>query len=259
MRLILIFIAFILISQPSTAAIISDSIEYKHGDVMLKGFLLYDGILKSKRPGLLLIPTSQGHTDFIKQRSTELAELGYIVFVADVIGPVNKQLNLQEAEEAVNYLYEDRSLMRERANEGLSILRQQKNIDESKLGCVGFDFGGTVALELARSGAPMSCFISFYGRLDGPPDAMVVNQIRGSILLLQGADDPRIPDEQLINFEEEMRNAGADWQMNVYGNAVHGFSNPDFGFEIENGIAYNYKADKRSWEALKIFLREHLR
>jgi dienelactone hydrolase len=228
--------------------------------VALKGFLHYDGILKSRRPGLLLIPTAQGYTDFIKKRSMELAELGYIVFVIDMLGSVKGPTDPQAAEEAINNLYEDRSLMRERANEGLSILSRQKNVGVGRLGCVGFDFGGTVAVELARSGAPLACFVSFYGRLDAPPEtAAEMNQVRGPILLLQGADDPHIHKDQIMEFQEEMRSAGADWQMNFYGNAVHGFSDPSFGFEIRDGTAYNYKADKRSWEALKVFLREHLR
>ena len=120
---------------------------------------------------------------------------------------------------------------------------------------MGYCFGGTVVLELARSGADMAGFVSFHGGLETPMPAGS-GQILGKVLVLHGADDPLVPPGEVLAFEEEMRKAGTDWQMNVYGSAVHGFTRLESGNNPASGVAYNEKADKRSFEAMKTFFAE---
>lgn len=233
-------------------------VEYKHGETLLKGYLIYDSLLKAKRPGIVLIHDNMGINDFIQQRAENLAQDGYIIFALDMFGKEYKPQDRKEAKKKANEFYQDRIKMRERAYEGYLVLREQKNVNPDKIGAIGFSFGGTVALELVRNGAEIKCTICFHSNLD-TPEKDKDNNIMGSILILLGADDPFISPEEIKLFQEEMHKKNVDWQMNIYGNAVRGFTNPDFGFDKSDGTAYHYYSDKRAWEALKMFLREHLR
>lgn len=148
--------------------------------------------------------------------------------------------------------------MRERAKAGLETLKAQKQVDRNRLAAIGYCFGGTTVLELARSGADLKGTVSFHGGLATPNSADAKN-ITGRVLALHGADDPFVKADEVAAFQDEMRTAGVDWQLNIYGGAVHGFTNPEAGNDNKKGAAYNEKADKRSWEAMKVFFREIFR
>ena len=145
--------------------------------------------------------------------------------------------------------------MRARASAGLAVLKEQKNVDPRHIAVIGYCFGGTVALELARDGADVAGTVSFHGGL-ATPTPQDARNIKGKVLALQGADDPYVKSAEVAAFEDEMRKGGVDWQLNVYGKAVHGFTNPDNGSDNSKGVAYNKEADRRSWEAMKAFLAE---
>ena len=145
--------------------------------------------------------------------------------------------------------------MRSRAHSGLKVLRANILVDTKRIAVIGYCFGGTSVLELARNGDDAAGFVSFHGGLNTPtPDD--AKNIRGKVLALHGADDPLVPPDEVLAFEEEMRRAGVDWQMIIYGGAVHSFTNPAAGNDPSVGAAYNEKADKRSWEAMKTFFQE---
>ena len=140
-------------------------------------------------------------------------------------------------------------------NAGLKVLRDHPLTDKLRIAAIGYCFGGTTVLELARSGAEIAGVVSFHGGLDTPnPDD--AKNIKAKVLVLHGADDPNVPVSQVIAFQEEMRRAKVDWQMVSYGGAVHSFTNPDSGSDPSRGAAYNAKADKRSWEHMKVFFTE---
>jgi dienelactone hydrolase len=145
--------------------------------------------------------------------------------------------------------------MRQRINLALAELKRQKLVDPDKIAAIGYCFGGTVSLELARSGADVKGIVSFHGGLDTPNPADAKN-IKAKILVLTGGDDPNVKDEQVENFKNEMRDAGVDYEITIYGGAVHAFTNPNAGSDNSKGMAYNEKADKRSWEAMKSFFNE---
>ena len=128
-------------------------------------------------------------------------------------------------------------------------------VDPKRMAAIGYCFGGTTVLELARSGADLAGVVSFHGGLSTPNPADAKN-IKSTVLVLTGADDPSAKPEQVIAFEDEMRNAGVDWYLVSYGNAVHAFTNPASGTDNSKGVAYNEKADKRSWEAMEAFFTE---
>jgi dienelactone hydrolase len=252
MRLFFSCILVVIFTFGSIAAIKKDVVEYKHGEVDLKGYLIYDDLLKSKRPGILLIHEWWGQNKYINMRADQLVNLGYVIFILDMYGNGISTEKPKEAQDLSAPFYEDRQLMRERAAAGLEILKNFKRVDPNKLGVMGYCFGGTVALELARSGADLDAVVSFHGGLS-TQDTLGAQQIRGDVLILHGAADPFVPKEEVDNFIKEMDNAGVTWQLNMYSDAMHAFSNPEANIFKLDGVAYNYKADKRSWEAMRNF------
>jgi dienelactone hydrolase len=237
------------------AAIKTETVEYKEGDTNLEGFLVYDDAILNKRPGVLVVHQWKGVSDYEKGRARQLAELGYVAFVADIYGkgvrPATPQLAGAEAGKYKN----DRALLRKRVQAGLAELKKSKMVDSSRTGAIGYCFGGTTVLELARSGADVASVVSFHGGLGSPtPDD--AKNIKAKVLALHGADDPHVPPDEVLGFADEMRKASVDWQLIAYGNAVHSFTDKNAGTDNSKGTAYNEKADKRSWEAMKDFFAE---
>src|SRR5262249_9688317 len=148
--------------------------------------------------------------------------------------------NPQEAAQMAAPYKKDRHLMRARANAGLEVLRKQAKVDPARLAAIGYCFGGTTVLELARGGADLAGAVSFHGDLS-PPNPTDARNIKGKVLALHGADDPFVPPDQVKAFEDEMRKAGVDWQLVMYGDAVHSFTNPSAGIDKKRGAAYNAK------------------
>jgi dienelactone hydrolase len=145
--------------------------------------------------------------------------------------------------------------MRARARAGLEVLLKQPQVDPQRVAAIGYCFGGTTVLELARDGTDIAGVVSFHGGLSTPtPDD--AKNIKAKVLALHGADDPFVKPEEVAAFEEEMRKGGVDWELVKYGDAVHSFTNPQAGTDKSRGAAYNEKADRRSWEAMKTFFNE---
>lgn len=239
----------------SQAALVTKTIEYKHGDTILEGYLAYDDAVQGKRPGVLVVHERMGLNDYAKMRANMLAELGYAAFAVDMYGKGVRPKNAQEAGQTAAIYRNDRQLMRGRVRAGLETLRSQEMVDPARIAAIGYCFGGGVALELARSGADIAGVVSFHGNLDTPnPDD--AKNIKAKVLVLHGASDPYVTPEIVNAFWNEMNNAGVDWYMVAYGNAVHSFTNPASGNDPSQGVAYNEKADHRSWEAMKQFFDE---
>ncbi len=229
--------------------------EYRHEGVVLQGYFAYDDALQGKRPGVLIIHEWTGLGDYVKHRAKEIASLGYVAFALDIYGKGIRPTTPAEAGAQATIYRSDRQLMRARASAGLEQLRNHRFTDPSRIAAIGYCFGGGAALELARGGADISGVVSFHGNLD-TPNPKDAKDIKAKVLVLHGADDPYVPQEQIEMFKEEMRNAGVDWQLFMYGDAVHSFTNPDSGNDKSRGAAYNEKADKRSFRAMTDFFDE---
>lgn len=237
------------------AKMVTRTVEYRQGDTILEGFLAYDDAIAGKRPGVLVVHEWTGLGEYVRKRAVQLARLGYVAFGADIYGKgVRPKAPAEAGREAGRYRA-DRQLLRARARVGLEELRRQPQVDPARVAAIGYCFGGTTVLELARSGAELKGVVSFHGGLDTPDPADGKN-IRAKVLVLHGADDPHVPWQQVAAFQDEMRNGNVDWQMVSYGGAVHSFSNPESGNDPSKGAAYNGKADRRSWEAMKAFFSE---
>ncbi len=233
------------------APLSTEIVEYKAGDVTCEGYLAFDPALKGPRPGVLVVHDWMGIGEFAKAKADALARLGYTAFAADIYGKGVRPKNGQEAGKEAGRFKADRALLRARATAALETLIARKDlVDPERVGSIGFCFGGTTVLELARSGAKVAATVSFHGGLETPTPADA-KAIRGTILALHGADDPFVPAAEVAGFVDEMRAAKVDWQLVQYGGAVHAFTNPAAGTDPSKGAAYQAAADARSWVAMK--------
>jgi dienelactone hydrolase len=237
------------------AKLVTGPVEYKQGDATLEGYLAYDDAITGARPGVLVVHQWLGLTDYEKHRAEQLASLGYVAFCADIYGKGVRPQNTTDAGTEATKYKSDRTLLRARVNAALDVLKKNKLVDTKRVAAIGYCFGGTTVLELARSGADIAGVVSFHGGLDSPTPADGKN-IKCKILVCHGADDPFEKPEDLAAFEKELRDAKVDWQLIKYGGAVHSFTQPMAGNDNSKGAAYNEKADKRSWVDLKNFFAE---
>ena len=258
MKVLLISIYLVLLlgcNSMTFAALRTETVEYKHGDVVCEGYLAYDDANSQPRPGVIIVHEWMGLGSYSKMRAEKLAGLGYVAFAIDMYGKGIRPKDSKEASAQATLYRSDRKLMRDRAQAGLNHLLTFKQVDPKKIAAIGYCFGGGTTLELARSGAPLAGVVSFHGNLDTPNPTDAKN-IKGKVLVCHGGADPHIPAEQVTGFEKEMSDAVVDWQLISYGGAVHSFTNPDAGNDPSKGAAYNEKADRRSWQAMLQFFDE---
>lgn len=243
-----------LFSLPAAAKMTTKKIPYELDKTKFEGVLVYDDALAS-RPGLVLVPNWLGVTDANVKQAELVAARGYVVFVADMYGIVGRPKNQDEAAKASGLVKNNRPVMRARVNKALQMLLANKTapVDASRVGAIGFCFGGTGALELARSGAKVSGVVSFHGGLSSPTpeDAKA---IVGKVLALHGADDPFVPAAEVELFETEMRTAKVDWQLMSFGNAVHSFTDVDA--DMAGKAQYNPVVAGRAYAMMDAFFAE---
>lgn len=230
------------------------TISYRVGGKPFSGFLA-DGSRGRLAPGVLVAHEGPGITDHIKRRTKEIAALGYVAFALDLYGAPNPSIN--EAKEFVRFLRGHLDELRRRMAAAFEVLKASPNVNEKRIAAVGFCFGGTAALELARSGSELACVVGFHAGLD-TTRAEDAKNIRGPILICLGANDPIITEEKRRAFADEMTAGGVDWRMIVYGGAGHSFTNKDIDAWNFPGFAYNERADRRSWAEMCAFFQENL-
>ena len=239
----------------ANAKVRSKLVEYKEGDTVLEGYLAYDDALKGKHPGELVVHAWMGLDDNARTRADMLAGLGYVAFAADIYGKGVRPKDASEAGPLAGKYKSDRTLLRSRVNAGYAQLLKQANVDAARTAAVGYCFGGTTVIELARSGTPLAGVVSFHGGLDSPTPADGKN-IKARVLALAGAADPHQKAEDLAAFKKELADANVDWQFAEYGGAVHCFTDATAGSDPSKGCAYDARADARSWSAMRSFFDE---
>ncbi len=238
---------------PASAIIKTKAVEYKHGDVTLSGWAAWEDGFKEKRPGVLVVHEWWGHGPYARKRAEQLAKQGYTAFALDMYGKGVLAKDHEEAGKLAGAFNNDRAAMRARALAGLAELKKLPFVDADKLAAIGYCFGGTTVLELARAGTDLKGVASFHGNLASPTPA--TEAPKAKVLVLHGADDGFV-NAALPGFIEEMRKVKADWQLVQYGGAVHSFTVREAGDDPAKGMAYDAKADARSWKALLAFLDE---
>ncbi|HET9578855.1 MAG TPA: dienelactone hydrolase family protein [Usitatibacter sp.] len=234
------------------ARVVEKNVDYQYNGMTMKGYLAYDDAKSGPRPGVLVVHEWWGLNDYIRQRTRQLAQMGYIAFAPDMYGDGKTTRDPNEAgalSGAVN------GELAPRAKAGLDILRKQPNLDAQHVGAMGFCFGGSTVLALAYSGEPLGGVVTFHGGLF-VPDEQQRSQIRTPILLLHGEEDGFVKPETISELKKVLDQNKVDWYMVTYAHAVHAFTNPDAdSFKIP-GIGYNEKAAKRSWEEMQRFFAD---
>jgi dienelactone hydrolase len=230
----------------------TEAIDYAYEGQALRGYLAVDEARGASRmPGVLVVHHAGGLGDEMKEKTRRVASLGYCAFALDMFGkgePVTDGLR------RIGEIAADLKRWRGLATAGLDVLSARPECDRSRMAAIGYCFGGTTVYELARSGADLRGVVGFHSGLS--PSSGEARNIRGKVLVLIGADDPLVPPDARLAFEREMRDAKVDWQMTVYGNTVHGFTNPGASAMGRPGFAYQPQADARSWGEMRRFLEE---
>jgi dienelactone hydrolase len=231
-------------------------IDYRDKAVNLRGYLAWDETAAARRPGVLVF--HEGLGEFAMARARMLAELGYVAVAADMFGDRRQAHNLEEAGKLVGGLRNAPEMLHARGRAALATLAALPQVDASRLAAIGFCFGGSVALELARGGADLKAVVSFHGVL-ATRTAAVSGKVKASVLVCTGADDPLVPPDQVRAFEDEMRAAAVrDWHLISYGNTQHGFTNPAADGSIMRAALYSAQADRRAWASMRSLFDEVL-
>ena len=244
---------------PLAAAVSATPVSYAEGSTALEGALYVPADVKPDTPGVVVFPEWWGCNHYAKRRASELAERGYIAFAADMYGVGKVTTDPKQAGEWAGPFYKDRALLTRRAGAALTQLRAAKGVDATKVAAIGFCFGGTVGLEMARSGSDLRGVVSFHGGLKTGQRAEP-GAIKAQVLVLHGGADPLVPPAEVAEFFDEMTKANATWRFEAFGGALHAFTNPDAAelHKILPPVDYSPDAERRSLAAAYEFLGEVL-
>ena len=239
------------------AAMVTKDISYDVGGKSMQSVLVYDDTAKTARPGLVMTPDWMGMNDNQIALAKQIAGKDYVILVADVYGSSVRPKNADEAGAAAKSMYEHRADLRARINAALAQLKAQAGkapLDGKHWGALGFCFGGATTLDLARTGADVQGVVSFHGNLATDDPALAKN-IKAKVLAMNGGDDKFVPEEQIVAFQKEMRDAGVDWQFLSFGGAVHCFAIPTAKGEVP-GCKYDERTAKRAFALMHSFFDE---
>ena len=229
-------------------------VEYRDGDRIFEGMLAWDAGIEGPRPGVIVAHTIRGRSGFEEDRARTLAEMGYAGFAVDVYGKDAIGSEFDACRRMMEELRGDRPTLQRRLLLAVEALRDQPEVDASRVAGIGYCFGGLCVLDIARTGEPLAGVVSFHGLFE-PPGNTDGNRIRARILALHGWDDPLARPDEAVALGAELTAMGADWQLHCYGNVRHAFTNPSA--DASSGVTvYNADADRRSWAAATYFLAE---
>ncbi|MGD0037944.1 MAG: dienelactone hydrolase family protein [Bacteroidota bacterium] len=258
-------LAFLMLALASfvvaRAEVIGKTVKYTAGGVALKGYLAYDSSVKGKRPAVIVVHEWWGVTDYPKKRADMLAKLGYVAFAADMYGNGKIADNPTDAQKYAGESMKDFSSLKEKFTAVIDLLKKNELVDPNNIAAIGYCYGGGVVLNMARAGVDLKVVVSFHGNLTAVKPAQS-GKVKAKILVFNGGADKLISDESISNFKKEMNSAGVDFIFKSYRGALHAFSNPaatELGKKFNMPIAYNEKADKKSWAEMQKFLKTALK
>jgi dienelactone hydrolase len=258
MKSLLCFIGLMLATFAAHAAVQGKEVSYNANGTTLKGYIAYDDAVKGKRPGILVIHEWWGHNEYARRRARMLAEQGYTALAVDMYGDGKQAHHPDDAGKFASEVSKNAVLAKARFDAAYNLLGKEVTVDADKIAAVGYCFGGSVALNMARIGEPLKAVVSFHGGLgtDHPAEA---GKVKARIASFTGEDDPMIPATQVAAFRQEMDKAGVSYKVVIYPGAKHAFTNPDadkYGQEFKLPLAYNAAADKASWAEGLAFLAD---
>ncbi len=261
MKRILVFTVVLLVvstflAVSAEARIVGKTVSYRAGGVTMNGFLAYDTDIEGARPGVLVVHEWWGLNDYARKRARMLAEMGYTALAVDMYGGGKQTTHPEEAGKFASELMKNFDEAKARFMAAMEFLKKQKTVDPDRIAAIGYCFGGGVVLNMARQGVDLKGVASFHGNLTAVRHAKP-GEIKTKILVLHGADDKFTTAEQLEAFNQEMKDAGADYRVIVYPGAMHSFTNPDadrYAKKYKIPLGYNAEADRESWAELAMFL-----
>lgn len=236
-----------------------ETLYYQADGVSSKGYIAYQE--KTKKPAIIVIHAWMGQDEFARQKADALAHLGYVGFAADIYGEGKVVNTPEKALELMTPLFLDRKLLQTRIQAAFNAVASHPAVEASKIGAIGFCFGGLTAIELLRSGSPVKGVVSFHATLAnqlGNKEAKTVpiaSKIEGSLLILHGYNDPMVSQNDLTRVQKELDDANVDWELDIYGHTVHAFTNPEV-HDFKAGLAFNPLSSARAWLAMKNFFEE---
>jgi len=247
-------------TAPAWSAVKSKAVTYKDGDATLTGHLYWDDATYAKRPGVLVIHEWWGLNDYAKHRAEMLAGMGYVAFAADMYGDNKVTTHAPDAKGWMQQITGSIDAWQRRAALGLEQLKASGLVEEGKLAAIGYCFGGATVMQMVYAGMDVQGVVSFHGSMPpaSPEQVMAMEEAKHKprVLLAHGDADGFIPAERITAFKAALSEAGVDWEMDVYAGARHGFTNPDAGSFGMEALAYNEKADQRSWARMQAFFDE---
>ena len=247
------------LSFPATAKPRADKVEWTIGKDRFSGVLVYDDEEDDRRPGLVMVPNWMGVPAAAVPPARRSAGDHYVVLVADVYGSQVRPKDSSEAGKVAGALRDDRPLLRARTAKAVEVLKAQAGrapVDAARIGALGFCFGGTAALELARAGIPLGGVVSLHGGLGTPTPAAAGNTVKAPVLVLNGAADKAVSQDDIVAFGKEMDAAGADWQFVNFSGAVHCFAEESAGNDPASNCRYDERAARRAFVMLGNFFEE---
>ena len=251
MEKFLLFAALMLAAvSASHAAIQEREVTYSANGTALKGYIAYDDAIKGKRPGILVVHEWWGHNDYARRRAYMLAVNGYTALAVDMYGDGKQAHHPDDADKFSKDVYQNAALGRARFNAALKLIKKEKTVNAAKIAAIGYCFGGSVVLDMARAGLPLKAVASFHGGL-GTGQPAKQGKVKARIISFTGEDDPMIPAVQVEAFRDEMKKAGVYYKVVTYPGATHAFTNPaadELGKKFNLPLAYNATADKASWD-----------
>ncbi|MBK8127454.1 MAG: dienelactone hydrolase family protein [bacterium] len=239
----------------ANAALKATLVDYTVDGKEYQGYLVQNEKITEPRPAVVVFPEWWGINEYVKRRARELADLGYVAFVADMYGQGMTTTNAEEANKLASAFYQDFAKFETMTNAAYEQMLMQAHVDTARTAAIGFCFGGTAALELARSGAPLKGCVSFHGGL-AAPNPERARSIKGRVLVLHGDADPFVPNEQVTQFDQAMTEAGVNYKVIHYAGAKHAFTNPNADKTGLDGVAYDAEAEKASMTEMRVMLSE---
>jgi dienelactone hydrolase len=239
------------------AEVIGKTVEYTAGGVTLKGYLAYDNSFKGERPAVIVVHEWWGLTEYPKKRAEMLAALGYVALAADMYGDGKIADNPADAQKYAGESTKDFSALKDKFSAAVDFLKKNELVNPNKITAIGYCYGGGVVLNMARAGFDLKGVVSFHGNLT-PAEPAQQGKVKAKILVCNGGADKFISSDAIASFKKEMTSAGVEYTFKSYRGALHAFSNPGataLGKKFSMPIAYNERADKRSWGEMVKFLK----
>ncbi len=255
LALTLSLLSLLVLPTALQAGIHTKTVDYRDGEAELRGYLVWDDSSEEKRPGIVVVHEWWGLNEYARKRAEMLASMGYAAFAVDMYGKDQVTQHAEEARGWMKQITANVDTWQRRALLGLNLLRDEPMVDTERMGAIGYCFGGATVMQMAYAGANLKGVVSFHGSLPVPTPEQA-KQIKGRLLIAHGAADSFIPQERVLAFQKALDDAGARWEMDIFGGAQHGFTNPGAGDYGLKGVRYDEYADRRSWELMATFFSD---